>query len=52
MDEQQYVDALAGYNPSLDKNELLTILERLKNKNISETEMVHLAAEAAKRIDT
>jgi hypothetical protein len=52
LDDQAYVEALAGYNPSLDKNELLTLLERLKHKNISETEMVHLAAEAAKWIDT
>jgi hypothetical protein len=52
MDDRDYVDALAAYNPSLDKDKLLNLLQRLKNKNISETEMVHLAAEAAEWIDT
>jgi hypothetical protein len=52
LDDQQYVDALAAYNPSLDKDKLLNLLQRLKNKNISEAEMVHLAAEAAEWIDT
>jgi hypothetical protein len=52
MDDKQYVDVLAAYNPSLDKDGLLNLLERLKNKNISETEMVHLAAEASRWIDT
>lgn len=52
MDDKEYVDTLAGYNPSLDKDELLNLLERLQRKEIGETEMVHLAAEAAKWIDT
>jgi hypothetical protein len=52
MDDREYVDALAAYNPSLDKDKLLNLLQRLKNKNISEAEMVHLAAEAAGWIDT
>ena len=42
---------LAGYNPSLKKDELLNLLKRLKRRDISEAEMVHLAAEAAKWID-
>ena len=41
---------LAGYNPSLEKDELLNLLKRLKRKDVSETEMVQLAAEAAKWI--
>jgi len=51
MDDKEYVDRLAGYNPSLEKDDLLNLLKRLKRKNISETEMVHLAADAAKWID-
>ena len=51
MNDEEYVNTLAGYNPSLDKNELLTLLKRLRRTNLSETEMVHLAGEAAKWID-
>jgi hypothetical protein len=51
MDDKEYVDKLADYNPALDKDALLNLLKRLKRKDISETEMVHLAAEAAKWID-
>ena len=51
MDDEQYVDKLSGYNLSIDRNELLNLLKRLKRKDISETEMVHLAGEAAKWID-
>jgi hypothetical protein len=52
MSDEEYVNTLAGYNPSLDKNELLNLLKRLKRTNLSETEMVHLAGEASKWIDT
>jgi hypothetical protein len=51
MDDRDYVDKLAGYNPSLEKDELLNLLKRLKQKDISEPEMVHLAAEASQWID-
>jgi hypothetical protein len=51
MDDKEYVEALAGYNSSLDKDELLNLLIRLKRKDSSETEMVHLAKEASKWID-
>jgi hypothetical protein len=51
MDDKEYVDALAGYNSSLDTDELLSLLKRLKRKDISETEMVHLARGASKWID-
>ncbi len=50
MDDKEYVEALAAYNSSLKKDELLNLLKRLKRREISETEMVHLAAEAAKWI--
>jgi len=52
LDDKEYVDKLASYNPSLDKDELLSLFKRLQNKNPSEAEMVHLAAEAAKWIDS
>jgi hypothetical protein len=52
VDDEEYVNTLAGYNPLLDKNELLNLLKRLKRTNISESEMVHLAVEASKWIDT
>ncbi len=52
MDDDEYVNTLIGYNPSIDKNELLGLLKGLKGKDISETEMVNLAVEAAEWIDT
>jgi len=52
MDDEPYVNTLAGYNPALAKDELLNILKRLKRRNISEAEMVQLAVDAAKWIDT
>lgn len=51
LDDKAYVDSLAGYNPALDKNELLNLLQRLKRRDVSEADMVHLAAEASKWID-
>jgi hypothetical protein len=51
LDDKEYVDALAGYNPALDKDKLFNLLKRLRRKEMSETEMVHLAAEASKWID-
>jgi hypothetical protein len=52
MDDKEYVAALAGYNSALNKDELLDLLKRLKRKDVSEAEMVYLAAEASKWIDT
>lgn len=52
MDDEQYVNTLAGYNPAFDKADLLNLLQRLKRREVNETEMVHLAGEAAKWIDT
>ncbi len=51
MDDAEYVDTLVGYNPSLDKNELLNLLKRLKRKDVSEAEIVSFAVEASKWID-
>ena len=52
LNDKEYVDTLASYNPDLDKDELLSLLNRLQNKNPNEAEMVRLAAEAAKWIDS
>lgn len=51
MDDREYVNALAGYNSALNRDELLHLLSRLKRKDINEAEMVSLAAEASKWID-
>jgi len=51
MNDEEYVNTLAGYNPAVDKNELLNLLKRLTRRDFSEPEMVHLAAEASKWID-
>lgn len=51
MNDEEYVNILSGYNPSLDKNGLLNLLKRLKRVNLSETEMVHLVGDATKWID-
>jgi hypothetical protein len=52
MDDELYVHTLAGYHLTFNKDELLNLLKRLKRRNISETEMVQLAVESAKWIDT
>jgi len=52
LDDEKYVNTLAGYNLTFNKDELLDILKRLKRRNVSETEMVQLAVESAKWIDT
>jgi hypothetical protein len=52
MDDELYVHTLAGYHLTFNKDELLNLLKRLKRRNVSETEMVQLAVESAKWIDT
>ncbi|HLA06750.1 MAG TPA: hypothetical protein VJ022_04845, partial [Anaerolineales bacterium] len=51
MEDEDYVNALSGYNSAIDRDELLRLLRRLRRREVSEAEMVHLAAEAAKWID-
>jgi hypothetical protein len=51
IEDQEYVSALAGYNASLNKDELLSLLTRLKRGDINEVQMVQLAAEASQWID-
>lgn len=45
--DEEYVRSLAGYNSSIDKNELLRLLKQLSKKNISEAELLKLSAEAS-----
>jgi hypothetical protein len=52
MDDEQYVGKLSEYNPAIEKDDLLNLLKRLKRGDMNETEMVHLAVEASKWIDT
>ncbi|MCQ3936970.1 MAG: hypothetical protein DPW18_07995 [Chloroflexi bacterium] len=48
MQDEEYVTALAGYNPAVDKEELLRLLKRLSQTDIGEAELLKLSAEAAK----
>lgn len=46
--DEEYVDRLARYNPSIDRDELLTLLRSLSREEISETELVRFASEAVR----
>ncbi len=45
--DEVYVETLARYDPDIDRTSLLSLLKRLSHKNVSEAELVKLAAEAA-----
>lgn len=47
LDDDAYVKELARYRPGLDSNSLLYLLQRLRQPDVSEGEMLKLAAEAA-----
>jgi hypothetical protein len=47
MNDKEYVEILAGYNSSIDKEELLRLLKQLSRSNISEAELLKLSAEAS-----
>jgi hypothetical protein len=47
LPDTEYVTLLAQYNSSIDKDALLNLLNRLSQKNVSESELLKLAAEAA-----
>jgi hypothetical protein len=51
MNDTEYVNLLADYNPAIDRDALLILLKRLSQKNISEAELLKLAAEAARWIN-
>ena len=48
MRDEEYVEALAGYNPAIDKEKLLRLLTRLTQPNVNEAELLKLSAEAAR----
>jgi hypothetical protein len=50
LPDDEYVAALAGYNPALDRDALLRLLKNLSQKNVGEAEMVKLAEEASRWI--
>lgn len=43
----EFVTALAAFNPTLDQQVLLSLLNRLSKKTVSEVELVEIAAETA-----
>jgi hypothetical protein len=47
MNDKDYVEILAGYNSSIDKEELLRLLRLLSQYNISEAELLKLSAEVS-----
>ncbi len=47
LPDTEFVNRLAEYNPNLDKTGLQNLLNRLSQTNVSESAMVHLAAEVA-----
>ena len=51
LPDAEYVAQLAKYNPALDQEKLLALLQNLSRNNYSETEMVKLAEEASKWIN-
>jgi hypothetical protein len=51
MDDDEYVRKLSEYNTSIEKDELLNLLKRLKRRDMNETDMDTLALEASKWID-
>ena len=51
LPDEEYVAQLAKYNPALDKEKLLHLLQRLSQKSVSEADMVKLAEEASQWIN-
>ncbi len=47
LPDDAYVAALVKYNPAIDSASLLNLLHRLSASNITETDLLHLAREAA-----
>ena len=50
LPDEEYVAQLAKYNPALEKEKLLTLLQNLSRRNATESEMVKLAEEASQWI--
>jgi hypothetical protein len=51
MNDKDYAHTLAQYNSSIDRDALHNLLQRLSQKNVSEAELLKLAAEAARWIN-
>lgn len=51
MSDEEYVYQLSHYNPSIDKNALRNLLNRLSQSNVNEAELLKLASEAARLIN-
>ncbi len=47
LDDAEYARLLSQYNSSINKDELLNLLKRLSQRNVSEGELLKLATEAA-----
>jgi len=47
LDDAEYARLLSQYNSSINKDDLLNLLKRLSQKNVSEGELLKLATEAA-----
>ncbi|MCP5098641.1 MAG: hypothetical protein GY943_24080, partial [Chloroflexi bacterium] len=52
MPDAEFIKQIAFYNPHIDIDELRTLLNQLSQKNVSENDMVRLAAETAKWLKT
>ena len=50
LPDDEYIAHLVRYNPAIDGPALLTLLNRLQQKKVSEKELVQIAAEATKWI--
>lgn len=48
LPDHQYARQLAAFNPNVDEVALLELLTRLSRRNVSENEMIRLAAEVAR----
>jgi hypothetical protein len=51
LPDEEYVAELGKFNPALDKEKLLHLLQHLTQKNVSEADMVKLAEEASRWIN-
>jgi len=48
LSDEEYVELLSQYNPSIEKDELLKLLKNLSQWDVSESELLKLASEAAR----
>lgn len=46
--DEEYVNILASYNSAIDKSDLIHLLKKLSQKNISETDLLQYSAQASK----